>query len=399
MLKVEDFEFEPFAGRPVIKRKNQPHVIASYNKERLSFRTFETRGKKIKLIDQGALDFGSFQSGAINVIEHSNVENDTIICCGSGVVARYNMKTRYAEMKIEKHLLGNVSNFKRWKEFSLYFPEDRMARFIHFKGNHMSYFSGEKFHGDYCGGYHAYSRNVELVGNTLLFIGKEEKYNYPVVIVYDLEKTLKLEPYTDGKSFSIASADLMLEGNSGPYVKKVQGVVASDVKTENFFVRGQTLYFGNETGTIYRLDTEINKLKNTSSYTKIVDFKFEFGTLVALNFFYGNVIASEYNPSQQKAMLHLYNSKQHIISTLDIGDQRWPTHRIEMFFRRKLCFGICLNRGVNFHVFGIHLCKMVLFNARVPFDASYISGVLFLKNDRILFYGSNNYNKIYRITL
>ena len=109
------------------------------------------------------------------------------------------------------------------------------------------------------------------------------------------------------------------------------------------------------------------------------------------------MVGSSFDLSARTAAIQLYNLKTKNQTTLPIKLQSRPTHKIELFVRKKICFGICLNRGEDMHVFGIYWCQLHMFKANVKVAAQYISGILFYKKDQVLIYGAENYNMLFKI--
>ena len=156
---------------------------------------------------------------------------------------------------------------------------------------------------------------------------------------------------------------------------------------------------------IYRCEDPLNKLTLHSPKTLIIKFSRDYARddlpagktyFAVVDHFYGNIVAGHFWSSS--TTYYMFNMKTRAISNFSC-DQRWPPLKIKMFLHNKCCFGIILNRGLAFHVFGIHLCKMVLFMQNQPFNAVHISGVIFLDHTTLLIYGERKFNMRYNIKL
>ena len=159
------------------------------------------------------------------------------------------------------------------------------------------------------------------------------------------------------------------------------------------------VYFSTREGDILEIVEPISE--NTRQNPKcnmIIKFREEFTTM---NYFHHNVVGGSFQVSDKTSFLHLYNIKTRQTTDLKIENSPKPIHKIEMFVKNKLTFGIAVNKGFDLHVFGIHLCKMYMFRERVSFAAEYTSGILFVEGekDTVLVFGDKESNMKYRIVM
>jgi hypothetical protein len=166
-----------------------------------------------------------------------------------------------------------------------------------------------------------------------------------------------------------------------------------------FFLAKNKVFYSTREGKIYEVIEPVTEktTKNPKS-NMIIEFREEFTTM---NYFHHNVVGGSFQVSEKTSCLHLYNIKTRQTTELKIENSPKPIHKIEMFVKNKLTFGIAVNKGHDLHVFGIHLCKMYMFRERVSFAAEYTSGILFIEGekDTVLVFGDKESNMKYRIVM
>ncbi len=390
-----DISFEPVI--PIAKPKSlTPHILISYTKEVMTLRRFLKKGSKIRMEETNSFSMPQFTGTdhtdrGLNVIEFINKEKGEVIACTRHQFFRYNIKTESTIQKPHEHNFGIICQVKTWGDFIIYFHEDSSVKFLHKKGTHISYRTSEPFRGDYCGGYHAYSRGAEVVGDYLIFIACKNN-----LILYDLKKTLRIEENPKGKVVDFLGGKDVHESDS-LYMKTVTGTTLVTREAETFFVKDNKIFYGNQEGGIYEILESINSNPRPNAQKKkIAEFDRQ---LTCINYFHGNVVACSFQVSAQTAKIHLHNLKTKMQSELPVKVQKKPTHKVDMFVKQKMCFGIALNRGMDMHVFGIFWCRLFMFSESVQVAAEYISGMIFLDQETVLVYGAENYNKKFKIKM
>lgn len=379
--------------RPVARRKKMTtYILISYNIERISYKTFLNKGSKIKMVPTTELAFPEV-SGSYLAVELFDKNTGEVIVTGQNTMFRFNIKTGKTIKNPINYNVQPICNVKRWRNFTIYFPSDRKVLFMPDKDTNLKpLVSSEMFSDSYCGGYHTYSRNAEIVSDGyLLFIDVSG-----CVIKYDLKAQLNPKNLKKGDTYHLDREDInhLIENNSK--FEPIQGTKIFNGGAETFFVRENFVYVGTNLGGVVMINQPLNQPADKSMLRTTLAV-FEGGMVSAMNYFFGNIVASTFESG--RAMLHLYNLKHSLSSSLKIGEQRWPAHKIEMFIKHKICFGLCLNRGLSMHVFGIHECKMFIFNESVEVATSHIAGILFLDDTRVLVYGAKNYNMLFRISI
>ena len=193
MLKVEDFEFEPFAGRCVIKPKNQSHVIRSYVTAKISFKTFEKYGKKLRFQPTEELQIKDIQKGNFNSITSMPNNPSILACCGESQLMWFDWKKNSVVKSVNSHRFGQICTYRNWGDYDIICSGEKpVSMGEHSKGGH-DYYSTSLFWGDFCEGYHAYSRNAELYGNYFVFLGSSSKSSSPCAYLVDLKSVVGKE--------------------------------------------------------------------------------------------------------------------------------------------------------------------------------------------------------------
>lgn len=371
------------------RRKLRSYVLISYNIKRMSFKTFTRKGNKIKMTPTVSLNLPSV-TGSILAVERAGKVSTEVIVAGEKEFFHFDLAKNKTIDGVTQHKLWNICNIKCWNKWTMYFLSDRNVIFT--LNNFYKAFKSSEFFGDsYCGGYHTYSRNAEVVDDYMLFIT-----NNNTLIKYDLKNQLKAELLKQSKiDFSeddicqtITNDRIKFESISGEVVYR--GII------ETFFVRDHIIFIGTSNGEILQVEQPLNtsKLHNRKCTTLA---SFYSGMISAMNYFFGNIVVSSFQSG--RAELHSFNLKHKLTSSVKIDSQRWPAHKIEMFIKNKICFGLSLNRGLSMHVFGIHECRLYMFSESVEVASSHIAGILFLDDTRVLVYGARGYNMLFRISM
>ena len=405
------------------RKKLTVYVLTAYLKPRLTYKCFIKKGKNIDMKEAGALPnmlrFAHMSDGSdssYNSICYSDKKTGSVVVCGKRQIFRYNLITGQCESKLLTHGMRRVCNMNIWKDFEIFCPADEWIFFINKDRKVQSCRSDIKFAGDFSGGYNAYSRNSEVVEDTLIFIGlsmiagKEAYGLYSINLAEHLtaKKNTKIQ-YIDPFGFKLPQteerqgyADLLtfFENQQKPFfdqTKVLPSVQLVEAEVNTFFIDKKSIFFADRVGSIFKLRQSVSSsMKAGAGFDKLVEFCGEFTTM---NYFHHNIVGGSFENNCTK--LHLLNIKTKMTTELVITGSSKPIHKIEMFVKNKLTFGIALNKGFDMHVFGIHLCKMYIFRSRVKIAAEYTSGIMYIEGvkNTVLIFGDSGYNMKFRITL
>ncbi len=403
-----------------LKRKKQTvYILTAYLKPRLTFKRFIKKGKNIDMKEAGELpnllsltQMSDTSDCSYNSICYSDKKTGSVVVCGKRQIFRYNLVTGQCESKLLTHGMKRICNMNLWKDFQIFCPADDYLYFVNKDRAVQSSRSDVKFAGEFSGGYNAYSRNSEVVGDTLIFIGISLESGKEVYGLYSINLTTHLAAknkgeYLDPFGFKKPQENLghqgtitFFEDQQKPFIDQCKVIpcvqlVASNVNT--FFIDKRSVFFADRGGSIFKLrDPLSSSMKPGVEFDKLVEFCGEFTTM---NYFHHNIVGGSFGSGCTN--LHLYNIKTKMTTELVIPASPKPIHKIEMFIKNKLTFGIALNKGFDMHVFGIHLCKMYIFRSKVKIAAEYISGIMYIEGvkNTVLIFGDSGYNMRFRITL
>ena len=137
-----------------------------------------------------------------------------------------------------------ICNFKKYKNYDIFFREDKTILFINEDRSMMCYASTKKFSGDYSRGFHAYSRGAELVGNILLFIDTDKN-----VVMVDLKASLIDAPNQNKKSWRLDEADV--SDVDKKIFQPVKEKVIYQKSAESFYISGDLLFVSTFDGAVH----------------------------------------------------------------------------------------------------------------------------------------------------
>ena len=370
------------------KKKTTVYILSAYLKPRLTYKAFLKKGQKINLKPVKSYSFPALPDAKdytyrnFHAIQYVDKHKGSVLVCSKDHVFQHNLKKDVVEVKPQKHTLEKVCNLNIWKNYRIYCPASKGIIFMNKNEGIQSYKTEEAFCGDFSGGYNAFSRNSEIYDSLFFFIDTAGQLR-----LVKLNQELIEKP---APRFSIFTA----AGDS----KTVNTIIIS-YNVNYFFLAKNKVYYSTREGQIYEIAEPITeRTKANPKSNMIVQFREEFTTM---NYFHHNVVGGSFQVSDKTSCLHLYNIKTKQTTELKIENSPKPIHKIEMFVKNKLTFGIAVNKGFDLHVFGIHLCKMYMFRAKVSFSAEYTSGILFVEGekDTVLVFGDKESNMKYRIVM
>ena len=175
-FNAEDYDESIPKVYPPIPKSHQNHLFVSYNAGFISFKQFKRRGQKISLIEQKKFKMPEFTGNGqefrgINVVEYLDNDKTKVMCCSLGQQFEYDLGNASSNPgKVEKNRYGMICNFKKYKNFNIFFRNDDIVVFENKDRRMMSYVSTKGFSGDYSGGFHAYSRGAEIKDDLLFYI-------------------------------------------------------------------------------------------------------------------------------------------------------------------------------------------------------------------------------------
>jgi hypothetical protein len=396
---------ERLVGRPIMKRKLTSYILSTCISKKISLKKFIRKGKKIRLKEHEVLKLPQLKRddhtyGSINAADLLGPGSKQLIVAAKQELFIYDFRADDKLLHIKKHFFGNICNVKCWRDYIITFAADGPVRIMHKQlHNQKAYVLNHDFAGDYFGGYHAFSRNAELEGNYLIYISKNSN-----LIVFDLSIIFSLNPEPISETLDFSSSHIK-ETEGGKFFTKLKAIQVESSNIDSVSLFGRYAYFASMNGNVYRLSKRLDLYsKNETMKSKhLATFKDPGLELTALEFYHDNIIAVLFSLSAKKACIKLLNLKTNTQSEVAISKQDRPTQKILMFVKRKMCFGIALNRGVDMHVFGIHRCNIVLFSENIQLGASHICGILFLDgkltSSELLVYGQDNYNQVFKVSL
>lgn len=266
--------------------KNTTYLLKSYQSYTVSFKQFKRLGARIQIVPRPGFRFpkqtGSEGATAANINVVNLRDQNEICMCWKNNVVLLNLNPA-SKPQVLSSKASRICNYVSYKAFDIFFQEDNSVLFLHKSGNMRPIKSDMKFCGDYCGGYHSYSRSVEVRDNWLLFLRYAkavEGGTSSTLVMYNLDDLDGLLQRADkdaemSKAFGAwdkAKKKLHIgEGSPGPitiesvYVKDnhdsrcnfIKGIVLSELQIENFFIVDNYIYTGTGLGQIHQF---INKL-------------------------------------------------------------------------------------------------------------------------------------------
>lgn len=396
---------DKLVGRPVIKQKIRLYVLSTSLSKKISLAKFRRKGKKICLKPEETLaipqlERGDHTYGSLNAADLISTNAKQLVVGAKRELFIYDLKTGGTVSHVKKHHFGNICNVKSWRNYVIVFTADGPVRILHlFDQNQKGYILNHDFAGDYFGGYHAFSRNAELEGNNLIYISKNCK-----LIFFDLSTILGLKPEPIAQTLNFSSEHIA-ETESGKFFVRLEAREVDSAKIDSLCLFQKYAYFASMDGSVYGLARRIDHYTKDQQMNpkKLIHFQEDGLELTALEYYHGNIIAVMFNLSLRRACIKLLNIKTGLQSDAKISQQDRPTQKILMFVKRKMCFGIALNRGIDMHVFGIHRCQIILFSQNIKLEATHICGILFLDgkltSTKLLVYGQDNFNKVFKVSL
>ena len=380
------------------KKKTTVYIISSYLKARLTYKRFLKKGQRINMQEIGPYSFLTSKKGSsISSVDYIDKKSGSVVVCYHYGISKHNLVTdkKESEGVLAHGFEQRICNFKSWKDFEIYAIKSFPIYFTNKREDMVSYQTLDHFEGEFSGGYNAYSRNCEVSGNLFFYINTKAH-----LMVIDMSAELKNTKCNPFPHFWKESDDAGARPpNKSNYLPVKNSVVLIQEAVNYFFVQGSKVFFADRMGNIFEIVEPVSATtKPNPKYVKIASFTEEFTTM---NYFHHNVVGGSFQVSERTSHLHLFNVKTGMQTELKIQDSPKPIHKIEMFIKNSLTFGIALNKGFDMHVFGIHLCRMYIFRSKVKIAAEYTSGLLFLHNqkDTVLIYGDSNYNMKFKITM
>src|SRR3990167_635139 len=397
---------EKLVGRPIVKQKIRLYVLSTSLSKKISLAKFRRKGKRICLKPEETLripqlDRSDHTYGSINAADLISTNSKQLVVGAKREFFIYDLKTGQTVTHVKKHHFGNICNVKSWKNYVIVFTADGPVKIIHLHDHRQkAYVLNHEFAGDYFGGYHAFSRNAELEGNSLIYISKNCKLVY-----FDLSEITQLKSETISQNLDFGSEHIG-ETEGGKFFIRLQArEVETSAKIDSLCLFQKFAYFASMDGSVYGFSRRVDHFTRDQPMNpkKLVHFQEDGLDLTALEYYHGNIIAVMFNLSSRRACIKLFNVKTGLRSDAKISQQDRPTQKILMFVKRKMCFGIALNRGIDMHVFGIHRCQIFLFSQNIKLEATHICGILFLDgkltSHKLLVYGQDNFNKVFKVSL
>lgn len=393
-------------GRPVIKQKVRFYVFSTAISKKISLQKFKRKGKRIRLKEEEVLRMPQLSRsdhtfGSLNAADLVGRNAKQLFVGAKQELFLYDFKADNTVLHVKKHHFGKICNVKCWKDYLVFCTADGPVRIMHLLDRRQKPFVlDQEFAGDYFGGYNAFSRNAELDGNFLIYVSKKQ-----APVVFDLSTILEIKPEQLSSPLDFSS-ELIGQTEGTKHFTRLSARVVNTVSSiDSLAIFQKYAYFASMDGTVHGVTKRLDLYgpKEEIKTKKFVRFDGNGLDLTAVEFYHGNIIAVMFNLSSRKACLKLLNLKTGLQSEAAISQQDRPTQKILMFVKRKMCFGIALNRGVDMHVFGIHRCNIILFSQNILLGATHICGILFLDgkltSSKLLVYGQDNYNQVFRVTL
>src|SRR3990167_1786750 len=370
---------EKLVGRPIVKQKIRLYVLSTSLSKKISLAKFRRKGKRICLKPEETLRIPQLNRsdhtyGSINAADLISTNSKQLVVGAKREFFIYDLKTGQTVTHV---------------------------KIIHLHDHRQkAYVLNHEFAGDYFGGYHAFSRNAELEGNSLIYISKNCKLVY-----FDLSEITHLKSETISQNLDFGSEHIG-ETEGGKFFIRLQArEVETSAKIDSLCLFQKFAYFASMDGSVYGFSRRVDHFTRDQPMNpkKLVHFQEDGLDLTALEYYHGNIIAVMFNLSSRRACIKLFNVKTGLRSDAKISQQDRPTQKILMFVKRKMCFGIALNRGIDMHVFGIHRCQIFLFSQNIKLEATHICGILFLDgkltSHKLLVYGQDNFNKVLKVSL
>ena len=384
------------------REKMTVYIISSYSMTRFSYHRFNMKGRRIRMVKIGAYDMPKFKSLdehsiCINTVAFVDQKASKLACYTKEEYFNFDLTDPNKEQQVLPLSGDKILNVFFWRDYQIICRKETPVEVHSPSDGYLQ--TAIEFKGDYNGGYSAVSRNAELIGRLFLFIGKEGE-----LVAFDmtgLQELFSAAKHTKPKVLSTAK-EWHLKG-----IIPCEILVLRHVNCFSFW-RGQLVH-SNRSGSVRIMDISHRALDPVKPVPGFDNSKRPWKELIAfageeltyLHFSHKNVIGSSFDIKNFQTRLHLFNLTEGKYSSLEIERSTKPVHKIEIFIRNGFKFGIALNRGYDMHVFGIHLCKMYIFQSKVKIASNFISGILFLKDERntVLIYGDRNYNMKFKIAV
>lgn len=392
-------------GRPVNKQKVRFYVFSTAVSKKISLQKFKRKGKKIRLKEEEVLRMPQLNRvdhtfGSINAADLVGKNSKQLFVGAKQELFLYDFKANNTVLHVKKHHFGKICNVKCWRDYVIFCTGDGPVRIMHLLDRRQKPFVlDQEFAADYFGGYNAFSRNAEVDGNFLIYVSKKG-----MPVVFDLSTILDAKPEMLTTPLEFGS-EIIGQTEGTKFFTKLPARVVNISGIDSLSIFQKYAYFASMDGTVHGVTKKLDSFgpKEEIKTKRFVRFEGNGLELTAVEFYHGNIIAVMFDLSSRKACLKLLNLKTSIQSEAAISQQDRPTQKILMFVKRKMCFGIALNRGVDMHVFGIHRCNIILFSQNINLGATHICGILFLDgkltSSKLLVYGQDNYNQVFRVTL